>query len=164
MRILYFSNTVTVLVDFISWFIIHMAVSIIAFKIPDKYFAEDKYIYRAKKWENEGEFYIKYLKIKKWKKFLPDGAKIFRMGFLKKNIASKKSEYFKKFIIESRRAEFTHWLAMPPAILFFLWNNFYAGLFMILYAVLANLPCIVAQRYNRPRFENLLNKEKRRNF
>jgi hypothetical protein len=43
-----------------------------------------------------------------------------------------------------------HWLCIPPALLFFLWNPGPVGFVMILYAFVVNLPCILAQRFNRP--------------
>ena len=39
---------------------------------------------------------------------------------------------------------------------FFLWNPCWADLVMVAYALAANLPCILAQRYNRSRFQRLL--------
>lgn len=33
---------------------------------------------------------------------------------------------------------------------------------MLIYALLVNLPCIIAQRYNRPRVQRLLNRMKRK--
>lgn len=42
-------------------------------------------------------------------------------------------------------------LAFVP--LFFLWNPWWADLVIVAYAIAANVPCIVAQRYNRVRFQ-----------
>jgi len=61
--------------------------------------------------------------------------------------------------IETRRAELTHWLLMVPAPFFFLWNPAWAGWVMIVYALLANCPFIMIQRYNRPRLERVLRKK-----
>ena len=46
--------------------------------------------------------------------------------------------------------------ALGCAPLFFLWNPWWADLIMLTYALMANLPCIFAQRYNRLRFQRLL--------
>ncbi len=47
------------------------------------------------------------------------------------------------------------WLAHLGGWLFFLWNPAWAGWVMVLYATLANGPCIITQRYNRVRLGNL---------
>jgi len=46
--------------------------------------------------------------------------------------------------------------------LFFLFNFWYAGIIMILYAFIANLPCIIIQRYNRPKLITLSWKKRRK--
>jgi len=45
------------------------------------------------------------------------------------------------------------WRFVP---IFFLWNPWWADLIIVIYAVAANVPCILAQRYNRLRFHRLL--------
>ena len=47
-------------------------------------------------------------------------------------------------------------VALGCAPVFFLWNPWWADLVMVAYALAANLPCILAQRYNRLRFQRLL--------
>jgi glycosyl-4,4'-diaponeurosporenoate acyltransferase len=39
---------------------------------------------------------------------------------------------------------------------FFLWNPWWGDAVIIVYAIGANLPCILAQRYNRLRLRHLL--------
>lgn len=63
-------------------------------------------------------------------------------------------------MIETQRAELTHWFLIPPAFLFFLWNPAWAGWVMVIYALVVNLPFIMIQRYNRPRLERVLKKIK----
>lgn len=156
MQLIKFSDTTIVIVDFIVWFIIHGASALIALKIPDSFFERDSWIYKSHSWENNGNIWQSVFKIKKWKKYLPDGAAASKKGFRKKYIQSKDNDYFKTFILESKRGELTHWLIMLPAPLFFLWNPFWVGWIMILYAILVNVPCIMAQRYNRPRFIKII--------
>ncbi len=45
------------------------------------------------------------------------------------------------------------------APLFFLWNKPGIGWIMIVYALIENLPLIMAQRYNRIRFKRLLGRK-----
>jgi glycosyl-4,4'-diaponeurosporenoate acyltransferase len=45
---------------------------------------------------------------------------------------------------------------MLPAPIFFLFNPIWVGYVMIVYAILANMPCILTQKYNQIRFTNLI--------
>ena len=98
-------------------------------------------------------------RIRQWKDKLPDGTVIAKKGFDKSRLAQQQKDYLEKFVIETRRAELTHWLLMVPAPFFFLWNPAWAGWVMIVYALLANCPFIMIQRYNRPRLERVLRKK-----
>ncbi len=149
----------TILVDFAAWFFIHMASAILTLNLPDRLFEDDNYLYRSRKWEKSGELWQNLFRVRTWKDKLPDGATILRKGFPKKQLQSRNPAYLAAFIRESRRAELTHWIAMPPALLFFLWNPPPVGWIMILYALAVNIPCVVAQRYNRARLQRILQKK-----
>jgi glycosyl-4,4'-diaponeurosporenoate acyltransferase len=101
-------------------------------------------------------FYQRPLRIKSWRKVIPDGGAMFKRGFPKKNLENKNTGYLKTFLYETKRAELTHLLAILPAPLFFLWNIWWVGLIMIAYALIANLPCIMLQRFNRARISRVL--------
>jgi glycosyl-4,4'-diaponeurosporenoate acyltransferase len=81
---------------------------------------------------------------------------MFKGGFPKKNLECSDAGYLKTFLNETKRAELTHWLAMVPVPVFFLWNIWWVGLIMIGYALIANLPCIMLQRFNRARISRVL--------
>lgn len=145
-----------ILVDFAAWFFIHMGSAILTLNLPNRLFDKDNYLYRSRNWEESGEIWQDLFRVRAWKDRLPDGAAILKKGFPKKKLQSRDHAYLADFIRESRRAELTHWIAMPPAVLFFLWNPPPLGWIMILYALVANMPCIVAQRYNRARLHRIL--------
>ncbi|MEJ2629459.1 MAG: glycosyl-4,4'-diaponeurosporenoate acyltransferase [bacterium] len=147
-----------IIIDVMVWFIVHMSVSYLITLVPKQYINIDAWIYRERKWEDQGRLYEKVFKIKKWKDMLPDGAALFRKGFRKKRLTSVNKEYLHQFILEVCRAESAHWIVILFSPLFFLWNYWWAGIIMILYALIANIPCILAQRYNRIRFKRILNK------
>ena len=63
---------------------------------------------------------------------------------------------------ETRRAEYVHWAALAPLAAMPWWNPRWLTACMSVYAVAANGPCIVAQRYNRARIENILRRRGRR--
>ena len=107
-------------------------------------------------WEQGGRFYERFLGIKHWKDWLPDAARWFGGGFAKGVLAGNAPEYLRRFIRETWRGELCHWFAMACAPVFFLWNPWWANLIMVSYALASNLPFILAQRYNRARFQRLL--------
>ena len=72
-------------------------------------------------------------------------------GFRKKKLKTLDSDYLKAFIKETCRAEWAHWMQIIPFWLFGFWAPPPVIWFMLLYALLLNMPCIIAQRYNRPR-------------
>lgn len=146
----------TVIINVILWFIIHMSMAYIITMIPSSYINIKSWIYTERNWEQNGKIYDDKFQIKRWKGLLPDGAALFKKGFKKKSMASKDPEYLKRFYLETCRAELAHWLVILFSPIFFIWNPCWAGIVMIVYAFLANLPCIIAQRYNRIRFERIL--------
>jgi glycosyl-4,4'-diaponeurosporenoate acyltransferase len=157
MRLVHLPAFWTIVLDFVAWFIIHVVVVAIMIRIPTKHFNPNHWLYRGRKWERDGDIYQDVFKIKKWKHHLPDGARVLgRLGFPKKQLRGKNTGYFEAFSIETCRAELTHWIIILFAPFFFLWNRPGVGLFMIFYALLENVPFIMAQRYNRYRFRRLL--------
>ena len=110
----------------------------------------------ARVWEQDGRFYERAFGVKRWKDRLPDGARWVGGGFAKGKLSGRDPEYLHRFIRETWRGELCHWVALGCAPVFILWNPWWADLVMVAYGVVANLPCILAQRYNRLRFERLL--------
>ncbi len=145
-----------IFLDIFVWLIIHLGVSYLCSLIPISYFEKDMWWYKTRSWERDGMFYQKPLRIKVWRKVIPDGGSMFKGGFPKKNLECGDAGYLKTFLNETKRAELTHWLAIVPVPVFFLWNIWWVGLIMIGYALIANLPCIMLQRFNRARIIRVL--------
>lgn len=149
-------SILNIFIDIAAWLVFHITGSFLVYIMPIKWFENDNFLYCVRKWEKDGNTWQTVFKVKSWKEYLPDGAALFKNGFKKKRILHRDCDYYKMFIAESRRAELTHWVVMLPAPLFFIWNPFNVGIIMIIYAIAINAPCIIAQRYNRPRFQKLL--------
>lgn len=161
MRIIDLNTLLTVIIDFVAWFIIHMSVALTLVRVPLHRFNCRHWWYRLQRWEKGGNFYQHVFRIKKWKIHLPDGAGFNKkLGFPKKKLESRNPAYLSAFLIETCRAEFTHWVTILFAPLFFLWNPHFVGWIMIGYALLANLPFIMVQRYNRFRLIRVLGLKK----
>jgi glycosyl-4,4'-diaponeurosporenoate acyltransferase len=107
-------------------------------------------------WERSGRLYEIVFRIKKWKDRLPDAARWFGGGFAKRTLAGKNPDYLQRFIRETWRGELCHWVAIGFAPVFFLWNPWWGDWIIVAYALAANLPCILVQRYNRLRLGRLL--------
>ena len=157
MRLIHLPTFWTVLLDIVIWYLLHLGIVSVALRIPAHFFRPEGFFFRQRKFENNGQFYQAYLKIKHWKKYAPDGAAFSKKrGFAKKKLKEVGSGNLYRFFIETCRAEAVHWILIGVAPLFFLWNRLWVGVFMIVYAVAQNLPLIMIQRYNRIRFRRIL--------
>ncbi|KMJ59345.1 hypothetical protein AB685_00170 [Bacillus sp. LL01] len=145
------------IVNILAWGIIQLGAAYLALKIPRGWLSKESRWFSEKR--GEKSFYI-FLGIKKWKDRLPEAGALFRGGFSKKRIESKSKEYLKLFVVETRRGELTHVLAMLPGVFFFIWNPPHVGLIMVFYGIAANLPFALLQRYNRHRLLKVLSKQK----
>ncbi|MED4798125.1 glycosyl-4,4'-diaponeurosporenoate acyltransferase, partial [Priestia megaterium] len=116
-------------------------------------------LFKVQTWETVGIY--KKFGVHRWKTWLPDGGKLFKRGFYKKKWESRTKEYAQLFLIETNRAELTHWISILPSILFFIWNSPSIGVWMVIYAIVANVPFILVQRYNRIRIHQVVLKLKR---
>jgi glycosyl-4,4'-diaponeurosporenoate acyltransferase len=160
MRLVYLPTFWTIVIDCIAWFVIHMGVVLFIIHVPSRFFNLEGWLYRIRRWEKSRDIYTKIFKIKKWKEYLPDGSKLLKYkSFPKKHLGGKNEPFFNSFLTETCRAELTHWIIMLFAPLFFLWNKPGVGLIMVFYALIENLPLILAQRYNRIRLKRVLEKE-----
>lgn len=97
-----------------------------------------------------------WTRVRRWKDLMPDGASWFVGGFPKAHLGGKDAGYFRRFIRETWRGELCHWAAIACAPVFFLWNPWWGDLVIVAYALAANTPCILVQRYNRIRFSRAL--------
>lgn len=134
--------------NFLGWPIIHVFISSAALRLPQETFARDCWLTAPRCWERDGRFYRERFAIRHWKRWLPDGAP-WLGGFAKKKLLTRDALYLAQFLIETRRAETAHWCMLACLPIFLLWNPPWACWVMSAYAVAVNLPCILAQRYNR---------------
>jgi glycosyl-4,4'-diaponeurosporenoate acyltransferase len=161
-RVIDLSNSGTVLLDCVVWAVVSVAVGYTARRSSDDHFARDGWLLRARPFERDGQFYEDRLRIKAWKGHLPEAGHWFADGFDKKHLRRGSAGHLEQFVVETRRAEWTHWTLMIAGPVFLLWNPWWLGLVMIAYAVIANGPCIAIQRYNRCRLARVLARAHRR--
>jgi glycosyl-4,4'-diaponeurosporenoate acyltransferase len=147
-------NSAIVLANLCGWPIIQLGVAWSITRLSPHRFMRSRAIDRIAK--NEVEFYRRWLRVRKWKSMLPDGARWVCGTFPRKKLEARDAEYLSRFVAETRRGELAHWIMVACCPLFFLWNPVWVWPIMIFYAVASNAPCIVAQRYNRAIASRLL--------
>ena len=157
MRIIDLPTWMTIGLDVVAWFVIHLGVVAVTTSIAVERFDPRSWMFRTRRWERGGAFYERWFDVRKWKQRLPDAAGVLgARGFRKRRLDSTDSVYLRLFSRETCRAEITHILTMAWAPFFFLWNPVWVGWLMIAYATVENLPLVMAQRYNRARIERIL--------
>ena len=127
--------------------------------LPKAWFHEEQFPYAAWTWEKGGRIYNDLFRIRKWQSKVPDMSRILP-GFMQpKKVTEHFTEELPAMIKETCIAEFIHaalCLCSLPCLR--LWPGWGGILFTFLYIVLGNLPFILIQRYNRPRFIKLQHK------
>jgi glycosyl-4,4'-diaponeurosporenoate acyltransferase len=158
-QILYLPGTWTILLCFIVWPVLQYAAAFFCLNIPDRIFGTNSFFFRSHSFEQDGRIYDKIFRVSSWKQLLPEGSIASKQRrFKKKHLKNFSEENLNKFLLESARAELTHWLAILPFWLFGFFVPAKVIWYMLIYALLVNLPCIITQRYNRPRVQRLLNR------
>ncbi len=163
MRIFFFSTGWTIVLCFVVWIVINLSAAYICLYLPDKVFNPRSFFFRSHPFEKDGQIYEDIFKVKRWKQLLPDGGGLWKKrGYKKRHLKDFSDENLERFLIEACRGELTHWLSILSSWIFGLFLPAPSTWAMLVYALIANLPCIIAQRYNRPRFERLLEKTRSR--
>ncbi len=101
--------------------------------------------------------YEKVLMVPSFKGMLPHVALATRATRLDR-IGTRDPSHLQAWVEESVRAELVHWLVLACTPVFAFWNPLSGLVINGVFAVLSNMPCILAQRYNRPRVKTLLEK------
>jgi len=157
MRILFLPVGWTLALCFGGWFLIQLAAALICLKLPSRMLSPDGFLFRERGWERDGRIYRR-LRVHRWKRLLPDGAAATRGGYRKKRLTDFSKENLDRYQVESCRAELTHLLAILPFWVFGFIGPPSMIAYMLVYALAVNLPCMIVQRYNRPRIRSLLEK------
>ena len=162
MRLFYFSNVITILLCFALWLVFQVIAAVLCLNLPDKVFRPDAFFFRSHRWEQNGRVYDKIFLVKRWKHLLPDGGAVWKKkGYQKKTLTDFSEQNLNRFLVESVRGECSHWLAILPFWVFGLFAPPEVIWIMLAYALAVNVPCIIAQRYNRPRILALMAHRKR---
>jgi glycosyl-4,4'-diaponeurosporenoate acyltransferase len=139
-----------VLVIGLGWFGWSVVCGYVAHRRPADTFDPNRWPYRLRGWERGGRVYQR-IGIRRWKDRLPEAGAVFTGGFSKRHLASRNRFYLDRFVAETCRAEFAHWAMMALAPIWFVLFAPLVGALNCVYALGANLPCLIVQRFNRGR-------------
>ncbi len=157
MQVFHPTQFVMILLFFAVWATVPPLLALLCQRLPDRWFEPDRFLWRSFRWERGGKFYEQVFHIRRWKHLLPDGGGVLnKQGFRKRSLTSFSEENLHLFLVEASRGELIHWLGILPFWVFGLFAPPQVIWIMLAYALLVNLPCILAQRYNRPRVLALL--------
>ncbi len=126
---------------------------------PRNWINANRFPFYCHKSEKDGKIYEK-LKIRKWKTIYPDASTLFHKfmpkRYPKKRIDAPPIEKLPVLINESCIAESTHIFACVSSFAcLYIWQGL-GGIIVSITYFLINVPAILIQRYNRPRFKNAL--------
>lgn len=155
-----FSIPWVIALNILAWLVIQFGFAWSLTQLPLQRFDARGCFAHPRRWERGGRFYEDLLAIKRWKGQLPDASRMFRGGFAKGKLQTVTLEYLEQFLHETWRGELVHWLALFMLPLFAIWNPWWGVLVNAAVALVINLPCILALRYNRARFQRLITKRR----
>ena len=137
------------------WFGASAGFGYLGHRLPLARFDHDTWWSRLRGGEIEGRRYER-LGIKRWKDRLPEAGALYAGGFSKRDLRARDRAHLERFAAETRRAEFVHWWILATILVFPLFCVWYALIPNLIYALVANVPFIAIQRYNRARLERIL--------
>lgn len=124
---------------------------LVAALVPNRFFERDTHLTRIRRWESNGRLYDRTLRVRRWKDSLPEAGGLFRSGGSKATLGGLSLASLDRIITETRRAEWVHWANAAFGVTFFAWTEPIVGAVMTTFGVVAHLPFVVVQRYNRGR-------------
>ncbi|MGP0637613.1 glycosyl-4,4'-diaponeurosporenoate acyltransferase [Staphylococcus xylosus] len=140
------------------WFIVQMIIAQLGTRISYKFLEKDNKYFRSWNFEQEGRLWQQLVKVQHWKNYLPDGQNINPNIKSKETFdCSKNMSEVQQFILETRRAEIVHLLSIFPVIAFFK-SSKQIKIINFVYVIIANVPCMIVQRYNRPKLIRIYKK------
>ena len=130
--------------------------------IPKSWIHPDDFPYKSYRFEKRGKLYDK-LGVRKWQSKVLDMSKLFPKFIPQKKLDGDVMAALPLMIKETCIAELIHWLLVLPGFCcLYLWEGAGGVVIVILYE-LGNIPYIIIQRYNRPRFIAMLKRMEKRN-
>lgn len=123
--------------------------------IPKSWLRPEGCLFRTRAFEKDGKLYDR-LKVRFWQNKLPDMSRILPRALPAKKMTGDYQQRLPRMIQETCAAELTHLILCVTGLYCLRLMPGLGGVIVyVLYAGLFNLPYIIIQRYNRPRFQRL---------
>ena len=149
------------LTDLFYMLFVQGVVGFISAHLPKKWVNPQRRLYQPKQWEKGGGIYQRVFRIKSWKPIVWDAGKVFQKDFKKDHVDVTNPQNLERWILETCRAEWCHWVTFLLIIPLFSFNPPGMSFFWLIYDTLLNITPIIVQRYNRPRLMKMLSTVKR---
>ena len=129
--------------------------------LPRRWFHWDRFPYKTCAWEKNGKIYEK-MEIRKWKDRVPDKSRWGGHEYAKTIRGQNDAENATRLLQETCVAELIHWVLMLATPLVFVFAHGPMAVLVVLLYGFSHIPCIIIQRYNRPRLCALLRRCQRK--
>jgi len=109
---------------------------------------------RLRSFERGGDLYVRVFRVRAWKRLVPEAGTWFG-GLSKRRLPGAEEGGLQRLVVESLRAERTHFTMLAVTPVFVLWNDplpFFAN---VSFSLVVNVPPIVVTRFNRHRLARL---------
>lgn len=142
-----------ILINALTWAAVQLSLAWLAERLDADRLARNGLLFHPKSWESN---FYRTLGVRIWKGWLPNGGPWVGGRFSKLRLEHYDSVYLRRFAVESYRGELAHWWMIAVLPLFFLWNPLKVWPILLGYVLVANMPCIITQRYNRSALLSIL--------
>lgn len=149
-----------VILIILIWTFTPLASALFVRIMPERCSDPDGWLFRTRAWERDGHIYQQVFRIKSWKEKLPDGGALFKGGYSRKRLDSSRAEAIQEHLKWNTRGELSHWINLLPLLASPIFLEADLCFLILIYAVITNLPCLIAYRYNRPRIRRILQRKR----
>jgi len=134
-----------------GWLLWCVLIGYISHRLPSRALNHDTWLTRPRPWGECVASYERRLRIRSWKRWLPDAGPAFSGGVRKASLVARDQATRQRLVQETRRAELVHIGIWPFWLATALWLPGWAVAVNLVVATACNLPCLWVQRFNRLR-------------
>lgn len=147
-------DLVAVALSSVAWALVSVLVGWRGARWPEARLGDGP-VTRLRAWEDDGRAWQRRLRVRRWKDRLPEAGTAFG-GLSKRRVPSRRTPDLQRFRAETVRAERVHWLILASTPLHAVWCRPTLFVAMVAFGVVANVPFIVVQRFNRGALDRIL--------
>ena len=118
MQIFFFSAVETLIIDVIVWSCFHLGIGFWASQIPVEKFDPDHWFFQTFDWEKGGQIYQDLFRVRSWKRFIPQGSKLYPNTFSLQKLKSLDPEYLELWLNEVEKKGICRGRIVPVPVLF----------------------------------------------